>query len=102
MAFDGQLDLRAGTKREEMEDPRFMVWATGRMLVPQTEEGDSPRGRGRRGREEGSGTLTMLSTCQILLYLFSHIKAFKPQNRRGLCPAYQEHLPAFPGWVRHF
>ena len=41
MAFDGQLDLRAGTKREEMEDPRFMAWATGRMLVPQTEEGDS-------------------------------------------------------------
>ena len=40
-AFDGQLDLRAGTKREEMEDPRFMVWVTGRMLVPQTEEGDS-------------------------------------------------------------
>lgn len=32
--------MRAGTKREETEDLRFTVWATGRMLLPQTEEGD--------------------------------------------------------------
>lgn len=31
-AFDGQLH-EAGTKREETEDPRFTVWAAGRIAA---------------------------------------------------------------------